>query len=256
MGGVTHAEPAAAGKSARVSGRTKDALDRPLADVHLKLEAADGRTVAETTSGSDGSFRFENVPPGVYSVQGDKADFEGATAIVTVHEGAESSADLVLASHNPLDVSIVGKKLDAARNQITPSTGSSVYEITNKAIQAQPQGESAQFNQVLLNAPGVAQDSFGQLHVRGDHANLQYRFNGVLLPEGITGFGQVVDSRFIDQVSLITGALPAQYGYRTAGVIELQTKSGAYEPGGTLESTAEATTRSNRALSTEALKDR
>jgi len=233
LGGVTHAEPAAAGKSARVSGRTKDALDRPLTDVHLKLEAADGRTVAETTSGPDGSFRFENVPPGVYSVEGDKADFENATAIVTVHEGADSSADLVLASHNPLDVSIVGKKLDEARNRITPSTGSSVYQITNNAIQAQPQGESAQFNQVLLQAPGVAQDSFGQLHVRGDHANLQYRFNGVLLPEGITGFGQVVDSRFIDQVSLITGALPAQYGYRTAGVIELQTKSGAYEPGGT-----------------------
>jgi len=232
-GGVAHADPAKVGNTTRISGHTKDALDRPLSGVHLKLEGADGRTLAETTSGVDGTFHFENVLPGVYSVEGDKADFENATAIVTVHEGADSTADLVLASHNPLDVSVVGKKLDEARNKITPSTGSSVYQITNNAIQAQPQGESAQFNQVLLQAPGVAQDSFGQLHVRGDHANLQYRFNGVLLPEGITGFGQVVDSRFIDQVNLITGALPAQYGYRTAGVIELQTKSGAYEPGGT-----------------------
>jgi outer membrane receptor protein involved in Fe transport len=222
-----------AGKSARILGHTKDALDRPLSDVHLKLQGADGRTVTETTSGADGSFKFENVAPGVYSVEADKTAFENATAIVTVHEGEESTADLVLASHNPLDVAVVGKKLDQARNQITPSTGSSVYQITNDAIQAQPQGQSAQFNQVLLQAPGVAQDSFGQLHVRGEHANLQYRFNGVLLPEGITGFGQVVDSRFVDQVSLITGALPAQYGYRTTGVVELQTKSGAYEPGGT-----------------------
>jgi outer membrane receptor protein involved in Fe transport len=233
IGGVSPAQVGAAGRPARVSGRTKDALDRSLAEVHVKLEAADGKTVAETTSGPDGGFKFENVAPGVYSVEGDKTDFENATAIVTVHEGESSSADLVLASHNPLDVAVVGRKLDQARNQITPSTGSSVYQITNDAIQAQPQGQSAQFNQVLLQAPGVAQDSFGQLHVRGEHANLQYRFNGVLLPEGITGFGQVVDSRFIDQVSLITGALPAQYGYRTTGVVELQTKSGAYEPGGT-----------------------
>ena len=29
----------------------------------------------------------------------------------------------------------------------------------------------------------------GDLHVRGEHANLQYRINDVLLPEGITGFG-------------------------------------------------------------------
>jgi len=235
VGGATHAEPSAAGNSARVLGRTKDALDRPLADVHLKLRSADGRVVAETTSGPDGGYRFEHVPPGVYSVEGEKSDFENATAIVTVHEGVDSSADLVLASQNPLDVNVVAKQLDVARNKITPSIGSSVYTITNDAIQAQPQGENVQFNQVLLNAPGVAQDSFGQLHVRGDHANLQYRFNGVLLPEGITGFGQVVDSRFINQVSLITGALPAQYGYRTAGVVELQTKSGAYEPGGTVE---------------------
>ena len=69
MGGVTHADPAMSGKPA-VAGRTKDALDRPLADVHVKLEATDGRTVGETTSGPDVSFRLEIVPPGVYSVQG------------------------------------------------------------------------------------------------------------------------------------------------------------------------------------------
>ena len=97
-----------------------------------------------------------------------------------------------------------------------------------------PQGDNSAFNQVLLRAPGVVNDSFGQIHVRGDHANLQYRINGVQLPEGISGFGQAFDSRFADNVRLITGALPAQYGFRTAGVIEIDTKNGAYEPGGEL----------------------
>jgi outer membrane receptor protein involved in Fe transport len=232
VGSVAQGQPAAAAKPSRVLGHTKDALDRPLADVHLKLEGADGRTVGETTSGKDGDFKFENVQPGSYAVEGTKTDFENATAIVTVHEGADSSADLVLASHNPLDVTVVGKQLNQTRNQITPSIGTSTTTINNDAIKAMPQGESAQFNQVLLQAPGVAQDSFGQLHVRGEHANLQYRFNGILLPEGITGFGQVVDPRFIDEVTFITGALPAQYGFRTTGVVELQTKSGEAYPGG------------------------
>ena len=66
---------------------------------------------------------------------------------------------------------------------------------------------------MLLQAPGVAQDSFGQIHVRGDHANLQYRINGVQLPEGSV-FGQALAARFADTMSLITGALPAQYGFR------------------------------------------
>ena len=33
-------------------------------------------------------------------------------------------------------------------------------------------------------------------------------------------------------MSLITGALPAEYGLRTAGIIDLTTKSGLLQPGG------------------------
>jgi hypothetical protein len=57
---------------------------------------------------------------------------------------------------------------------------------------------------------GVAQDSFGQIHVRGDHANLQYRLNGIILTEGLNVFGQVFQTRLAHSVSLIIGALPAQ----------------------------------------------
>ena len=66
----------------------------------------------------------------------------------------------------------------------------------------------------------------------GEHANLQYRIDGVLLPEGISVFGQELSTRFVDNLSLITGALPAEYGQRTAGVIDIQTKSGASLKGG------------------------
>ena len=75
-------------------------------------------------------------------------------------------------------------------------------------------------------APGVVQDSFGQEHVRGEHANLTYRVNGVLLPQPINGFGQELDTRLIDSVTLITGSLPAQFGFHTAGIVDVQTKSG------------------------------
>ena len=54
-----------------------------------------------------------------------------------------------------------------------------------------------------------------QLHVRGEHANLQYRINDVLLPEGLTGFGEELDTRFVDNVSLIDGSLasPIWFSY-------------------------------------------
>jgi outer membrane receptor protein involved in Fe transport len=131
------------------------------------------------------------------------------------------------------NMTVVGR-LDVARNQIVPDLGATVYDISKTQIAAQPLGENAPFNQVLLRAPGMAQDSAvnGDLHLRGEHGNIQYRINDVLLPEGITGFGQELDTRFVESMRLITGSLPAQYGFRTAGIVDLHTKSGAFEPGG------------------------
>ncbi|TPG45965.1 TonB-dependent receptor [Rhodanobacter glycinis] len=120
----------------------------------------------------------------------------------------------------------VSAKLDQARNALSPDTGSSQYVIDHKAITQLPLGASTPMNQVLLQAPGVVQDSYGGLHVRGDHANLQYRINGVIIPESIGGFGQSLDARMIDNVKLLDGALPAQYGLRTAAVVDITTKSG------------------------------
>ncbi|GLQ86595.1 TonB-dependent receptor [Dyella flagellata] len=117
--------------------------------------------------------------------------------------------------------------LDVARNNLSPDTGSSEYVISAQDIQALPLGASAPLNQILLQAPGVVQDSYGQLHVRGDHANLQYRINGIMLPESIAGFGQTLDPHTIQSVKLLDGALPAQYGERTAAVVDITTKSGA-----------------------------
>jgi len=121
----------------------------------------------------------------------------------------------------------VSAALDVARNNLSPDTGSSQYVISAQNIQALPLGASTPLNQVLLQAPGVVQDSSGQLHVRGDHANLQYRINGIMLPESISGFGQTLDARMIQSVKLLDGALPAQYGERTAAVVDITTKNGA-----------------------------
>jgi outer membrane receptor protein involved in Fe transport len=131
------------------------------------------------------------------------------------------------------EIVVTAKRLDKARDSIQPSLGASDYVIDRKAIENTPQGVETGINGVLLQAPGVSQDSFGQLHIRNEHANLQYRINGIILPEAISGFGQSLDTRFIDSIDLITGTLPAQFGYRTAGVVDITTKSGAFDQGAT-----------------------
>src|SRR5437762_4786722 len=125
------------------------------------------------------------------------------------------------------NVVVTSEELDISREQIVPNLGATRYTVGPDRLDSQAQGENAPFNQTILRFPAVTQDSFGQLHVRGEHANLQYRIDDVLLPESIPGFGQELETRFADSVSLITGALPAQFGFRTTGVIDIHTKNGA-----------------------------
>jgi outer membrane receptor protein involved in Fe transport len=136
-------------------------------------------------------------------------------------------------SNEPIqDIVVTAEKLNQTRNEIQTQTGASTYVIGAAAIDALPGGDNLPLNDVLLQAPGVAQDSFGQIHIRGEHNNLQYRLNGIILPEGISVFGQSLSPRLADSVDLITGALPAEYGLRTAGIVDMSTKSGAFQPGG------------------------
>jgi len=125
---------------------------------------------------------------------------------------------------------------DAARQTLMQPTGANSYQMTSESLEAKPQGANAPLDKVLLQAPGVTQDSAagGEFHVRNEHGNVQYRINGIMLPDGVGAFGQIIDSGMVGSLALLTGALPAQYGLRTAGVIDILTKSSAFDNSGTV----------------------
>jgi outer membrane receptor protein involved in Fe transport len=48
----------------------------------------------------------------------------------------------------------------------------------------------------------------------------------------ISVFGQTLDPRLAENVKIIDGALPAEYGNQTGGIVDIQTKSGVFNDGG------------------------
>ena len=90
--------------------------------------------------------------------------------------------------------------------------------------------------------PRRSQDSAasGLLHVRNDHANLQFRINGVQLPDGLTGFGSILDASWIGSMALVVGALPAEYGLRTVGLVDITTRTDSSTTAAKSASTAAA----------------
>ena len=118
--------------------------------------------------------------------------------------------------------------MDASRENILPKLGASSYTIDRQAIETLPQGDNTPIDKVILQIPGVSYDSAvsnPNFHVRNEYANVQTRINGTVLPEGVSALGPVIDTNFVGSMSLLTGTLPAEYGLRTAGVLDITSRS-------------------------------
>ena len=161
-----------------------------------------------------------------------RAPLSASTAHVTGATGpADPQAAVVTAAR-------VGEaKASAVRDNLVPRGPANATSITKANIDNLPAGNNTAFDAVLLQLPGISQDSAGSgdFHIRNEHANAQYRINGILLPDGVSGFSQVLDSTFIRELTLLDGALPAEYGLHTAGIIDIRTRNGADDPGTTVD---------------------
>jgi len=249
-----------------IEGVAKDAQGQPIPGVQLTLRTTTGSTDKRATSRADGHYRFAEIAAGDYSISGAKEGFAMATAAVAVGAGEHAFADLTFASAaatpsqaavappaaetpssmpgpapapGPVEleeIAVIARRLEAARAAIEPQIGASTYTVTRQAIEAQPGDANNTLNQVLLQAPGVSQDAeaAGGIHIRNEMQPEEFRINGIPLPTGLSYFGQGLSPRFVNSFSLITGALPAQYGLSTSGIIDIQTKNGLFAPGGSI----------------------
>lgn len=221
--------------AATITASIADEAGKPVANTVVTLTDPDGKVVATARTNAAGAAVFADLAAGSYTLRAAPANRAPVEQAIHVAAADTPTVRLTATSIVALDaVQVTAQRLKDARLELSPSVGTTVYSIDQQFIDNLAVGADTPMNDVVLQFPGVAQDSkaSGSLHVRGEHANVQYRINGVQLPEGITGFGQSVDTRFVNRIDFLTGALPAQYGQRTAGIVEIQTKEGDVDFGG------------------------
>jgi hypothetical protein len=230
----------AAPAAGTIDGIAQDAQQHAVAGVTMQLKGSDGKVVARATTDKDGHFAFTGVAPGDYTITATKSGTGTGTSAVTLAADAGTSAEVTLLAQTQQpteEVTVTAQRLEAARESIEPQVGASTYSFTTQSIENLPGGADLPLNQVLLQAPGVDQDNLanGAIHIRNEHLEVQYRINGIILPEGVSFFGQGLDPRFVNSMQLIDGTLPAEYGLRVAGIVDITTKSGIFQPGGSFE---------------------
>src|SRR5215471_8579880 len=143
---------------------------------------------------------------------------------------ATSAAAAGGASAEP--VVVTGGELDDSRLQISLEAGTSTYTMSDQQIDTIAQGENTSFDKVLTRVPGVSDDTYGAIHFRNEDPYYRYYINGTLLPSGINGFSQDIFTRSVASLTVMSGALSAQYPEGNYGLVDIRTKTGTGLSGG------------------------
>lgn len=184
--------------------------------------------------GHDGNApRSERTAPTVAGPADDSEKPPAASPSGLQPDGGDQDDEAEGHSQPASSIVVTARRLDTARTEIDSALGSTVYSLTNETIENRPGGETGSVSDILTQAPGVTLSGRG-LTVRGSSAN-QVRINNVTIPEVISDPADQLSSRLADTTRLITGTLPAQYGFAPAGVISVTTKNGLYQHGGQIE---------------------
>jgi hypothetical protein len=226
----------AAVRRPELRGTIKDALGRPIADVEVRLEEG-GRVIARARTDSAGTFLFKPVGPGSYNLVASKQGFKQILQTVVMNSKKRNVPLVVtMEAKEALTLQLAAPRLDHARNDLSTEIGSTAYRFDQQAIHRLPEGQNTALSQVLQQAPGVSQDSYGQgqdqIHIHGENGGgIQYRINDVFIPEAVTSFGEIFSPRFVRSITLLTGVLPAEIGFRNEGIVDIHTKDGCVDGG-------------------------
>ena len=222
-----------AGVDSSVVGTVTDSDVIAVSGAQVQLVSATGQMLRESASEMAGNFSFFPVSFGSYQIHIQAQGYNSTT--VTVNVGSDSAArvdvQLVRAS-DPVKEYVVNVK--EKRNLVQATSSGSKTDISKDDIKTRPGGENISLPKLLASTtPGVVQGPFGQMFIRGNHANIQYQIDGVQLPDSMAGtFGDSFSPRNIDHMEVITGGISAEYGERLSAVMNIVTKSGPETPEG------------------------
>ena len=213
--------PSLAANLGIVHGTVKDENGRPIPRVEVTLFARQKVRVDSHVTDAQGHFEFEQVPFGRYRLSFSAPDGRMDEAEVQIASGDVLEVPMVLPTLEET-VTVVAPQRESAPPLTAPSSST---QLQREEIQALPRGDSASVNEILSTQPGFVYDALGQIYVRGNHGSVQYQIDGVPLPDSVSGlFGQFLSPKLVENMEVLSGGLPAEYGQRLSGVVNLNSR--------------------------------
>jgi len=180
---------------------------------YVRVETDSGQTVLSSNGSETDAVETSGLKP---------TDRFGATPI-TISLGAS----VVLVQRDQVPTKDITIRVTATRLMPNKAPGGGASTVRSKDDIAKFTSPGQQDAKALTKGQaGVAEDSAGQAHVRGEHGDISYVVDGVPLPDTLSGRqGSVVVSSTIQSLEIITGGFAPEFGGLTAAVLNVTTLS-------------------------------
>lgn len=224
-------EPAPTAEARTVRGVVQHQDLRRVAQATVQLRDEEGTLVEERLTDEAGEFVLTVPAEGTYSISAVLEAHRSEYIIVKVETDPLAPMTLTLAVTREMALEVI-----APLPPIQYHASSETYSLSRKEIEALPKGNNVETYEALLTVPGVVYGALKQTHIRQDHANQQFRVDGVPVPDSVSStFGEILSPRAWERADIILGGMEAQYGNKTALVLDITTKSGTKPGFGSLQ---------------------
>ena len=225
------------GNSGSIEGVVKDPSGGVIAGATVEITFPVTGYQRQTTTGSDGSFHFTNIPFNPYHLVVTAPGFNSYAEDVDVRSTVPANLQITLKVGTEVaTVRVEAKGEDLVEKD--PSFHTDVDTTLTDRMPLESQSSSVS-SLVTLATPGVVADSNGLFHGLGDHAENSFSVDGQPITDQQSKvFSNQIPLDSIQSLEAVSGGPPAEYGGKTSLVIKVTTQSGlgVTKPTGTVYS--------------------
>lgn len=210
-----------------VYGRVLDERGAPVADAHLSVVSApESQILAAATTDSTGSFKLELDSPGSYLLNARK---EGFFEIKQYRFTATEPSVELLLTMNVLREVFQSLDVNGTPSPVDLDQSGTEERLSGTNINAIPFPATDNLRNALRLMPGTIQDPTGRLHFQGGAEwQTNYLLEGFRVGDPIDGtLTARVAVEGVRSAEFLGGNFSPQYGYGSAGVLQLRTEPGS-----------------------------
>jgi len=221
-------------QTGNLQGQVKDESGGVLPGVNVTATSQERGFSRNSVTDASGRFLFAAIPIGRYRVSAALSGFQTVTLTDNLIEDTKTTALNVTMrlSGQAAEVTVTGEVpiVDKTNTQLET-------RFRQKEFEKMPVGRS--FQSIFLSAPGVnlppGANPNPNVHGALSGAN-QWLFDGVDFTDPTTGtFGGNLNFESIQEITVLTSAISAEYGRSTGGIINVITKSGTNQLAGSVK---------------------